>query len=198
MEKLFKELYKLILSKSLLIYLSLHVIIVIYEKWGGRGHMDAVNLNKYEEKFYTIEDIYALSDGVRAELIDGQIYYMAPPNTNHQRLVHFFDREIGNYIQNHKGKCEVFPAPFAVFISKDDNNYVEPDISVICDKNKITDKGCCGAPDWIIEVVSPGNKPMDYFTKLFKYRTAGVREYWIVDPMKQMIIVYRFERETMD
>ena len=141
---------------------------------------------------------YALPDGVRAELIDGKIYYMAPPNTKHQRLVHFFDREIGNYIQNRKGECEVFPAPFAVFLNKDDINYVEPDISIICDKTKLDEMGCHGAPDWIIEIVSPGNKPMDYFTKLFKYRTAGVREYWIVDPAKEMVTVYRFEKETME
>ena len=68
-------------------------------------------------KTYTIEDIYALPDGQRAELIDGQIYFMAPPSTNHQRLVHFFDREIGNYIQRNKGECEIFPAPFAVFLT---------------------------------------------------------------------------------
>ena len=151
-----------------------------------------------EEDVYTIDDIYALPDGQRAELIDGKIYYMTPPSTKHQRLVHFFDREIGNYIQSKKGECEVFPAPFAVFLNENDTNYVEPDISVICDKNKITDKGCNGAPDWIIEIVSPGNKPMDYFTKLFKYRTAGVREYWIVDPAKERITVYRFEKETME
>ncbi|MCX4306988.1 MAG: Uma2 family endonuclease [Acetatifactor sp.] len=156
--------------------------------------MDALR----KEDIYTIEDIYALPDGVRAELIDGKIYYMAPPNTKHQRLVHFFDREIGNYIQNRKGECEVFPAPFAVFLNKDDINYVEPDISIICDKTKLDEMGCHGAPDWIIEIVSPGNKPMDYFTKLFKYRTAGVREYWIVDPAKEMVTVYRFEKETME
>ena len=156
--------------------------------------MDALR----KEDIYTIEDIYALPDGVRAELIDGKIYYMAPPNTKHQRLVHFFDREIGNYIQNRKGECEVFPAPFAVFLNKDDINYVEPDISIICDKTKLDEKGCHGAPDWIIEIVSPGNKPMDYFTKMFKYRTAGVREYWIVDPAKEMVTVYRFEKETME
>lgn len=151
-----------------------------------------------KEDIYTIEDIYNLPDGERAELIDGKIYYMAPPNTRHQRLVHFFDREIGNYIQSKNGECEVFPAPFAVFLNKDETNYVEPDISVICDKDKITEKGCKGTPDWIIEIVSPGNKPMDYFTKLFKYRTAGVREYWIVDPTKEMITVYIFEKETME
>ena len=156
--------------------------------------MDALR----KEDIYTIEDIYALPDGVRTELIDGKIYYMAPPNTKHQRLVHFFEREIGNYIQNRKGECEVFPAPFAVFLNKDDINYVEPDISIICDKTKLDEMGYHGAPDWIIEIVSPGNKPMDYFTKLFKYRTAGVREYWIVDPAKEMVTVYRFEKETME
>ena len=156
--------------------------------------MDALK----NEEIYTIEDIYALPDGERAELIDGKIYYMAPPNTKHQRLVHFFDREIGNYIQRHKGECEVFPAPFAVFLSENDKNYVEPDISVICDKNKITDKGCDGAPDWIIEIVSPNSKAMDYFTKLFKYRTAGVREYWIVDSVKQRVTVYIFEKESVE
>lgn len=147
---------------------------------------------------YTIDDIYALPEGERAELIDGKIYYMAPPNTKHQRLVHFFDREIGSYIQSHKGECEVFPAPFAVFLSENDKNYVEPDISVICDKNKITDKGCNGAPDWVIEIASLSSKSMDYFTKLFKYRTSGVREYWIVDPIKQRVTVYFFEKESVE
>jgi len=156
--------------------------------------MDALR----QEEIYTIDDIYALPDGERAELIDGKIYYMAPPNTKHQRLVHFFDRVIGNYIQNRNGECEVFPAPFAVSLNDDDTDYVEPDISVICDKNKITDKGCNGAPDWIIEIVSPGSKSMDYFTKLFKYRTAGVREYWIVDPVKELVMVYKFEKEVME
>lgn len=151
-----------------------------------------------KENVHTVEDIYALPDGERAELIDGEIYYMAPPNTRHQRLVHFFDREIGNYIQSHKGECEVFPAPFAVFLNENNTSYVEPDISVICDKNKIMDKGCNGAPDWIIEIVSSGSKSMDYFTKLFKYRNAGVREYWIVDPMKELVMAYKFEKGVLE
>ena len=151
-----------------------------------------------KEEYYTIDDIYALPEGERAELIDGQIYYMAPPSRTHQKLLHFFDRTIGNYIQLKAGTCEVYPAPFAVFLNKDDTNYVEPDISVICDSSKLDDKGCHGAPDWVIEIVSPGNKPMDYFTKLFKYRTANVREYWIVDPAKERVIVYGFENETME
>ena len=102
--------------------------------------------------------------------------------------------EIYNYIRTHGGKCETFAAPFAVFLNTeaDDRNYVEPDISVICDPKKITEKGCNGAPDWIIEIVSPSSRRTDYYTKLFKYRTAGVKEYWIVDPEKSRIMVYSF------
>ncbi|MEY8284025.1 Uma2 family endonuclease [Lachnospiraceae bacterium 50-23] len=151
-----------------------------------------------KEQIYTIDDIYALPDGERAELIDGKIYYMAPPNTRHQALVMDLSYQIKDYIRHNNGECSVFPAPFAVFLNENDKNYVEPDISIICDKNKITDKGCNGAPDWVIEIVSPSSKAIDYFTKLFKYRTAGVREYWIVDPAQEMIMVYRFEQETME
>ena len=69
---------------------------------------------------------------------------------------------------------------------------------MICDKAKLDDKGCHGAPDWIVEVVSPGSKSMDYLTKLFKYRSAGVREYWIVDPEKSRVIVYQFEKNRLE
>ncbi len=149
-----------------------------------------------QEKIYTVDDIYALPDGERAELIDGQIYYMAPPIRKHQRIAGELFATIREYINQNNGSCEVDIAPFAVFLNEDDINYVEPDISVICDPNKLTDKGCFGAPDWIIEIVSPGSRRMDYFTKLFKYRTAGVREYWIVDPEKNRILVYDFESEN--
>ena len=142
---------------------------------------------------YTIEDIYALPDGERAELIDGQIYYMAPPSFVHQKISVKLSTKIDNYITEHNGKCEVVAAPFAVFLNKDDLTYVEPDISVICDPSKLNDKGCNGAPDWVIEIVSPSSKRMDYSTKLFKYRTAGVREYWIVDPAKDRTMVCNFE-----
>lgn len=77
-------------------------------------------------------------------------------------------------------------------------NYVEPDISVICDPDKLNDKGCVGAPDWIIEIVSPGSRSTDYTTKLFKYRTAGVKEYWIVDPDKNRVMVYNFNLNDMN
>ena len=150
-----------------------------------------------KEEIFTIEDIYALPDGERAELIDGQIYYMAPPNTGHQRLVNYFCTEINLYIRKNGGLCEVFPSPFAVFLNKNDKNYVEPDISIVCEPSKLDDKGCHGAPDWIIEIVSPSSRQMDYYKKLFKYRSAGVREYWVVDPDREVVTVYNFEADTM-
>lgn len=151
-----------------------------------------------KENTYTIEDIYALPEGERAELIDGQIYYMAPLSRKHQRISTRLTSIIDRYIEDHQGQCQVYAAPFAVYLDESTNTYVEPDISVICDPNKLNDKGCNGAPDWIIEIVSPASKRMDYYTKLFKYRTAGVKEYWIVDPDKSRIIVYNFEQSTMD
>lgn len=121
-----------------------------------------------KEEICTIEDIYTLPEGERAELIDGRIYYMVPPSTRHQRILNYISTEINLYIRNNNGAYEVFPAPFAVFLDKDDKNYVEPDISVICDKDKITEKGCYGAPDWI------------------------------VDPIKNQILVYGYEQKTME
>ena len=147
-----------------------------------------------EEKVYTIDDIYALPEGERAELIDGHIYYMAPPNREHQKILMELSARIFEYIRSHNGKCEVYAAPFAVYLDDTSNTYVEPDISVICNPDKMDDKGCNGAPDWIIEIVSPASKRMDYYTKLFKYRTAGVREYWIIDAAKNQIFVYNFEK----
>ena len=141
--------------------------------------MDALK----QDHLYTLEDIYALPAPTRAELIDGQIYICT---------------EINLYIRENNGQCEVFPAPFAVFLNKDNINYVEPDLSVVCSKDKLDEKGCNGAPDWIIEIVSPSSKSRDYMAKLFKYRTANVREYWIVDPEKQMITVYAFEKDEVE
>lgn len=149
-----------------------------------------------QKKTYTIDDIYALPDGQRAELIDGQMYMMAPPRRIHQELVSQFTKVIGQHIDTHNGQCKVYPAPFAVFLNADNMDYVEPDISVICDKDKLDDLGCNGAPDWIIEIISPSDPQRDYGIKLFKYRTAGVREYWIVNPSTRVVNVYDFEKEV--
>ena len=120
-----------------------------------------------QEKHYTIDDIYSLPENSRAELIDGQIYYMAPPNRRHQTIARELFFSINSYIQSQNGPCECFFAPFAVFLNRDDTSYVEPDISVICEPHKLNEKGCTGAPDWIIEIVSSSSRRMDYFTKPF-------------------------------
>lgn len=160
--------------------------------------MEGENMPLPKESTYTIDDIYALPEGERAELINGHIYYMAPPSRIHQRISTRLTSIIDRYIEDHHGQCQVYSAPFAVHLDETSTTYVEPDISVICDPNKLNDKGCMGSPDWIIEIVSPASKRMDYYTKLFKYRTAGVREYWIVDPSKNQLVVYNFEHGDME
>lgn len=149
-----------------------------------------------EPAIYTIKHIYELPEGKRAELIDGQIYDMAPPNRIHQEILSGLHYKIRAFIESNKGSCRVYPAPFAVFLNQDNRNYVEPDISVVCDRDKLNDKGCNGAPDWVIEIASPGTKHIDYGIKFFKYRTAGVREYWIVNPITQIVNVYDLEHEV--
>ena len=144
---------------------------------------------------YTEEDYYNLPENVRAELIDGQFYYMSAPSRIHQEILNAINNTIYNYIHSKRGDCKVYPAPFAVKLFEDDSKIiVEPDISVICDPNKLTDRGCTGAPDWIIEIVSPGNSSHDYVYKLNLYVKAGVREYWIVNPQKKSIYVYYLEK----
>ena len=96
-------------------------------------------------KSFTIDDVYALPEGQRAELIDGDLYMMASPGRTHQELVKEFTYLIESYIRGKGGECKVYPAPFAVFLNEDDKTYLEPDISVICDKNKLTKEGCMGA-----------------------------------------------------
>ncbi len=148
---------------------------------------------------YTEEDYYNLPENVRAELIDGQLYYMSAPSRIHQEILMFLSKIIANYIDSKKGPCKVYPAPFAVkLFSEDDRNVVEPDVSVICDPNNLTDRGCTGAPDWIVEIVSPSNSSHDYVRKLNLYMDAGVREYWIVDPIKKTVFVYHLEETKFE
>lgn len=149
-----------------------------------------------KESIYTAEDYWNLPEGRRAELIDGKLYDMAPPSYIHQKMILKLSRTIDQYIETSHGHCEVLPAPFAVNLTGNDKNWVEPDISVICDKSKLSDRGCEGAPDWIIEIVSPSTQKNDYGLKLFKYRTAKVREYWIVNPERKMVNVYDFEHDS--
>ncbi|MCC8103563.1 MAG: Uma2 family endonuclease [Clostridiales bacterium] len=145
---------------------------------------------------YTIDDIETLPEGQRAELVDGVIYNMATPTRQHQRISMSLSTTINNYISSGKGRCEIYAAPFAVYLNQDHYNYFEPDITVVCDSSKLDEKGCHGAPDWIIEIVSPSSRSMDYIVKMFRYSAAGVREYWIVDPEKDSVTVYDFKGES--
>lgn len=148
-----------------------------------------------KKQFLTSEDYFNLPEGTRAELIDGRFYDMAPPNRIHQKISVQITRKIGNFIEANQGKCEIYPAPFAVNLDADDRNWVEPDISVICNPDKLTDRGCVGAPDLIIEIVSPTSRRMDYILKNALYSQAGVREYWIIDPIKKVTTVYYYQGE---
>ena len=126
-----------------------------------------------KEQPYTIADIYALPEDKRAELIGGHLYMMAPPTYLHQALSMELSGTIRDYIRKKKGVCQVLPAPLAVTLFSDDKTYVEPDISVVCNKDKITDKGINGAPDFIVEIVSPSSCRMDSVLFGIWERTEG-------------------------
>ncbi|MBE5972495.1 MAG: Uma2 family endonuclease [Lachnoclostridium sp.] len=151
-----------------------------------------------ERRDFTVEDIESLPEGVRAELIDGQIFYFAFPKLVHQELLMKLSNVLYNYVEKNKGKCRTLFAPFGVLLVEDGKNYLEPDILVVCDENKLREDGCYGAPDLIIEVTSKSTKKRDYGIKLLKYRTAGVKEYWIVDPMRETVMVHWFEDEEQN
>ena len=144
----------------------------------------------------TAEDYWSLPSGVRAELIDGELWDLASPSRTHQRIAFSVARRLADYIDAHDGACEVYPAPFAVNLFADDTTFVEPDVSVVCDHDKLSDRGCEGAPDFVVEVVSPSNPGMDYVTKLNLYQEAGVREYWICDPLRERVLAYVFGSEA--
>lgn len=127
----------------------------------------------------------------RWEKIDGVIYDMTPPpSSQHQAIVGSLYGEFYNYL---KGKqCKAFPSPFGVWLDEENDIYVEPDITVICDSSKIHLKGCVGVPDLVVEVLSPSTALKDKRVKLKRYRLSGVRECWIVDPLNEIMEVYNF------
>ncbi len=154
--------------------------------------------NAAENNIYTYTDYKSYPENERVELIEGKIYAMAPaPSRIHQKIIVELSTVLNNYIKSNNGKCEVYVAPFDVVLANSEEtvdtskNTVQPDISVICDKNKLTDKGCIGSPDLIIEVVSPFNPSNDYIRKLNLYNHFQIREYWIVNPINKTIMVYR-------
>ncbi len=164
----------------------------------GEDEVIRTNMALAKEKIYTVEDLESFPENVRAELIDGQIFYFASPTLRHQRLTMQLGFSLHEYIRNNKGTCEVLVSPFAVRLNEDDKTEVQPDILVICDPGKLQEDACYGAPDLIIEVASKSTSRRDYGLKLLKYRTAGVREYWVVDPMKEIVMVWFFEDESQN
>lgn len=150
----------------------------------------------FTKKNYTIADIEALPEDVRAELINGELFMLATPATVHQELLIELSTYIHQLIKQRQGNCRVYPAPFAVYLHNDDKTYLEPDISVICDRDKIDKKGCHGAPDWVIEIASPSTSKRDIGIKLQEYRKAGVREYWIVDPDTKTVTVHALQTDA--
>lgn len=141
----------------------------------------------------TLEEYEKLPENVRAEVFDGQIFHMAGPSQDHQALSMELSSLLLSYIKQKGGLCKVFAAPFDVKLSDDPLTIVQPDLMIICDKSKLDGHRCNGAPDFIIEIVSPANAADDYVKKLYYYQKYGVREYWIVDPMRKSLSVNYFE-----
>lgn len=145
----------------------------------------------------TLEQYEALPDEKRMEVFDGTVYEMASPSQIHQSISMQLSTVINNYILHKKGPCNIFSAPFDVKLSDSPLIIVQPDIMVVCDKNKLDEKRCNGAPDFIIEIVSPANPSDDYIRKLYYYKNYEVREYWIVDPRRKVITVNYFENNIV-
>ena len=148
-----------------------------------------------EKERYTFADVLTWPDDERAELIDGEVVMMAPPTTTHQLISGEIFRQLANYLEGKK--CRAIPAPFAVRLFEKDgeapediDTMVEPDISIVCDASKLDKHGCKGAPDMVVEILSPWTRRHDKFTKFNLYQKAGVREYWIVDPDGKYVQVF--------
>lgn len=141
---------------------------------------------------YTLEDYYALPDERRVELIDGVFYDMAAPTGIHQLIAGRIHADLLRYIDAKKGNCVPFIAPFDVQLDCDDKTMVQPDVLIICDREKLKNRALRGAPDFVVEILSESTKSKDQLIKLNKYFHAGVKEYWIVNPWIRQIMVYDF------
>lgn len=146
----------------------------------------------------TLEQYEALPEDNRAEVFDGVVYNMASPSQEHQTISMELSTILNTYIKSREGSCRVFHAPFDVKLNDTPLTIVQPDIMIICDKDKLDGKRCNGAPDFIIEIVSPSNPADDYIRKPFYYKNAGVREYWIVDPRRKIVTVNYFEGNILN
>lgn len=153
---------------------------------------------QHELPSITLEEYEFLPEDTRAEVFDGQIHYMASPSQNHQTILTELLVAIRNYLRKKGGGCQVFPAPFDVKLSDSPLTMVQPDLIIVCDKDRLDGKRCNGAPDFIIEITSPSTQMEDYVRKLYYYQNAGVREYWIVNYHKKLVIVNYFEGNLLN
>lgn len=159
---------------------------------------DPIAVYSYERKQgdYTLEDYYKIPEEHRVELIDGTIYDMAAPNYIHQMIGGEIFNRISNHIRQSKGKCIPGYAPLDVQLDCDGRTMVQPDVLVVCDRRKLRGGVVYGAPDFVAEIFSKSTRKKDMYLKLQKYADAGVREYWMIDPERQKIIVYDLAREA--
>ncbi len=155
-----------------------------------------VNFKYPRQGSYTIDDYFALPDDQRAELIDGVFYDMAPPVPVHQLIGGEVYYQISSFIRSNHGSCIPFMSPIGVQLDRDNRTMVEPDVIVVCDESLIQNRNIYGAPDFVLEVISPSTKRKDFTKKLGKYENAGVREYWLIDPYERRVFVYFFEDES--
>ncbi len=146
---------------------------------------------------YTIEDYYALPEDKWVELIDGYFYDMTAPAPVHQIISGLIFHSIYNFIKKNNGKCIPLYSPIDVQLDCDDKTMVQPDIVIVCDEDKVYDRVIYGAPDFVLEILSPSTRRKDMFIKSEKYCNAGVKEYWMVDPKKKILIVYNYMDEDI-
>ena len=139
---------------------------------------------------YTIEDYFSLPEEKRAELIDGVFYDMASPSVIHQLIAGQIFVQLNSFLRKKKASCVPCIAPVDVQLDCDDRTMVQPDVLVVCDREKIRKSGIFGAPDFVAEILSKTTRRKDMVVKLAKYAQAGVREYWLIDPDKQNVLVY--------
>lgn len=146
---------------------------------------------------YTLEDYYTLPDERRVELIDGVIYDMSAPTFVHQHVAGVVYSMIRNYIDLKGGSCLPMFAPVDVRLDCDDKTMIQPDVLILCDKSKICKWGINGAPDFCLEIISESTSRKDYIKKLQKYTDAGVKEYWIIDPLRRMLVSYNWKDDYL-
>jgi Uma2 family endonuclease len=140
-----------------------------------------------ESKLYTYADYLEWPDDKRIEIIYGVAHMQATPTPRHQEILMELGRQFANYLASTKN-CKIYPSPFTVRIAND--LIFEPDLTIICDKSKVDNRGCTGAPDMIIEILSPSSIKHDRYTKFREYEKAGVKEYWIVEPEGKIVSVF--------